>query len=214
MRHLGFHKLYLFVFILIIISGCSTLSQNPLPDLHTDAQQQTSDIASSDAIFNPTRQWAHAASDLEPDPDVIFKELPNGFRYILMKNSRPENRVSMHLFIQAGSMLEKENERGIAHFLEHMLFNGSENFAPGELVKYFQSIGMKFGADANAHTGFYNTVYDIDLPKGDSKSLSEGLLVLKDYAAGALILEEEVEKERPIILAEKKNPGFCQLPHI
>lgn len=205
MRQLGFHKLYLFVFILIIISGCSALSHDPLSTMPTDAQQQTSDIASSDAIFNPTRQWANADSDLKPDPDVIFKELPNGFRYVLMKNSRPENRVSMHLFIQAGSMLEKENERGIAHFLEHMLFNGSENFAPGELVKYFQSIGMKFGADANAHTGFYSTVYDIDLPKGDSKSLSDGLLVLKDYAAGALILEEEVDKERPIILAEKRT---------
>jgi zinc protease len=205
MKQLGFQKLYLFVFILIIISGCSTLSQNPLPDMPTDTQQQISDSATSETIFNPSRQWAHAASDLEPDPNVIFKELPNGFRYILMKNSRPENRVSMHLFIQAGSMVEKENERGVAHFLEHLLFNGSEHFAPGELVKYFQSIGMRFGADANAQTGFYSTIYDIDLPNGDPQELADALLVLKDYASGALLLEEEVEKERPIILAEKRT---------
>ncbi|MDA3895636.1 MAG: insulinase family protein [Desulfobacteraceae bacterium] len=204
MKRFGYQKIYLCAFLIIMLFGCSTF-QNHLSEANPEAQQQIPVISSSEAIFNPTAQWAHDASDLKADPNVIYKELPNGFRYLLMKNSRPENRVSMHLFVQAGSMLEKENERGIAHFLEHMLFNGSENFAPGELVKYFQSIGMKFGADANAHTGFYSTVYDIDLPKGDSKSLSDGLLVLKDYAAGALILEEEVEKERPIILAEKRT---------
>ncbi len=111
----------------------------------------------------------------------------------------------MHLYIQAGSMLETDTERGVAHFLEHMLFNGSDHFKPGELVKYFQSIGMQFGADANAHTGFYSTVYDIDLPEGDEKSLENGLLVLRDYAAGALILETEVDNERPVILSEKRT---------
>lgn len=160
---------------------------------------------SADAIFNPTKNWAHKASDLQPDPTVLYKELPNGFRYILMNNKRPENRVSMHLYIQAGSMHETDSESGGAHYLEHMLFNGSEHFKPGELVKYFQSIGMRFGPDANAHTGFYRTVYDIDLPKGDEKSLENGLLVLKDYAAGALLLEDEVDNERPIILSEKRT---------
>ncbi|MBC2715976.1 MAG: insulinase family protein [Desulfobacteraceae bacterium] len=205
MKRIGYQKLFFYAFLLIIFAGCSTLFQNTLSDTNTAAQQQIPDITPSEAIFNPTGHWAHAHSDLKPDPNVIFKELPNGFRYILMENSRPENRVSMHLFIQAGSMHEKENERGVAHFLEHLLFNGSENFAPGELVKYFQSIGMKFGPDANAHTGFYKTVYDIDLPKGDPQDLADALLVLKDYAAGALILEEEVENERPVILAEKRT---------
>ncbi len=205
MKRIGYQKLFFCAFLIIIFTGCSTLSQKPSQDTKTKFQQQNKDITQPDAIFNPTRYWAHASSDLKPDPNVIFKELPNGFRYILMKNSRPENRVSMHLFIQAGSMHEKENERGVAHFLEHMLFNGSENFKAGELVKYFQSIGMKFGPDANAHTGFYSTVYDIDLPKADPKSMSDGLLVMKDYAAGALIREKEVKKEQPIILAEKRT---------
>ncbi|MDX9820030.1 MAG: pitrilysin family protein, partial [Desulfococcus multivorans] len=157
------------------------------------------------AIFHPSRPFAHETSDLAPDPDARFRELQNGFRYVLMPNHRPENRVSIHLYVQAGSMHERENERGLAHFLEHMLFNGSENFPPGELVKYFQRIGMRFGPDANAHTGFYSTVYDIDLPAGDPNSLAEALTVMKDYAAGALILETEVDRERPVILAEKRT---------
>jgi len=160
---------------------------------------------SATAIFNPSQTLAHRQSDLKPDPNVTFGEFENGFRYILMPNQKPEDRVSMHLYIQAGAMLEKDNERGIAHYLEHMLFNGTEHFKPGELVKYFQSLGMRFGPDVNGRTGFYNTVYDIDLPEGDKKGLEKGLLVLRDYAAGALIPAEEVEKERSVILAEKRT---------
>jgi zinc protease len=164
-----------------------------------------SPVASIDAIFNPSTQLPHEAADLDPDPALIFRELPNGFRYIMMQNQRPEHRVSMHLFVQAGSMHESESERGLAHYLEHMLFAGTENFSPGELVKYFQSIGMRFGPDANAQTGFYTTVYDIDLPRGDAESLAQGLLVMRDYAAGALIPEDEVERERQVVLAEKRT---------
>lgn len=157
------------------------------------------------AIFNPVKQLAHQRSDLKPDPDVHFRSLENGMRYILMPNKKPEDRVSMHLYVQAGAMHEKADERGIAHYLEHMLFNGTEHFDPGELVKYFQEIGMRFGPDVNARTGFYSTVYDIDLPGGDKQGLDEGLLVLRDYAAGALIPEAQVEKERQVILAEKRT---------
>jgi zinc protease len=122
-----------------------------------------------------------------------------------MPNQEPKDRVSMHLNIQAGSAHEEEGEQGMAHFLEHMLFNGSKHFPPGELVKFFQSIGMQFGNDANAHTGFYETVYDVLLPDSKKESLEKGLLVFQDYAEGALLLEEEVEKERKIILAEKRT---------
>ena len=108
----------------------------------------------------------------------------------------------MHLFVQAGSMDESNSERGLAHFLEHLEFCGSKHFPPGELVKYFQSIGMQFGADANAQTGFYSTVYDIDLPDENPDSLKKGLLVLRDFASGALIPESEVNRERSVVLAE------------
>lgn len=142
---------------------------------------------------------------LESDPDLIHGTLDNGFRYYLYKNSQPENRVDMHLDILAGSINEKNNQRGLAHYLEHMLFNGSTHFKPGQLVEYFQSIGMDFGADANAHTGFFETVYDLSLPKGDEKSLEKALIVIDDYAQGALLLDSEIDRERGIILAEKRD---------
>ena len=154
--------------------------------------------------FAPS-DWPHAHSDLPPDPALVFGRLDNGFRYVLLANPEPADRVSMHLDVQAGSLNETESQRGLAHYLEHMQFNGSEHFPPGELVKYFQRIGMQFGPDANARTGFTSTVYDILLPEGSEKSLGEGMRVLKDYAAGALLLEAEVARERGVILAEKRS---------
>ncbi|HJO61438.1 MAG TPA: insulinase family protein, partial [Desulfobacterales bacterium] len=142
--------------------------------------------------IDPPLKWPHEKSDLQPDPAVVFRKLPNGFRYVLMKNKEPKDRVSMHLDIQAGSMHESDQQQGLAHFLEHMLFNGSTHFKPGELIKYFQRIGMQFGPDANARTGFYETVYDVLLPTGSKQSLSDGLLVMADYAEGALLLQSEI----------------------
>jgi len=150
-------------------------------------------------------RWPHDKSDFEPDPALIFGRLPSGFRYVLMQNSEPRDRVSLHLNIQAGSLHENDDQQGLAHFLEHMTFNGSENFPPGELVKYFQSIGMAFGDDANAHTGFSETVYDVLLPSGTEADIRKGFLVMRDYARGALLLESEIERERGIILAEKRT---------
>jgi zinc protease len=149
-------------------------------------------------------EWPHLRSDLPPDPQAIFGRLKNGFRYVVLPNSKPKDRVSLHLVVLAGSIDEAENQRGIAHFLEHMLFNGSTHFPPGELVKYFQKIGMQFGPDANARTGFYDTVYDISLPASDRQSLQEALLVMQDYAQGALLLQSEIDRERGVILAEKR----------
>ncbi|NOY67961.1 MAG: insulinase family protein [Deltaproteobacteria bacterium] len=149
--------------------------------------------------------WPWEISDLAPDPALMYGRLENGFSYILLPNRKPENRVSAHLFVSAGSFQETEAQRGVAHFLEHIEFCGSTHFKPGELVEYFQRIGMKFGADANAQTGFLSTVYDLDLPGGDEKSLTEGLVVIRDYAAGALILQSEVDRERHVILAEKRT---------
>ncbi len=146
-----------------------------------------------------------SSEQLRFDPKVVKGALDNGFKYILLENTTPEHRVSMHLDVLAGSMNETEKQRGIAHFLEHMLFNGSTHFKPGELVEYFQSIGMRFGPDANAHTSFYETVYDVFLPSGDRENLEQGLLVMDDYAGGALLLPSEVEKERGVVLSEKKN---------
>jgi zinc protease len=157
--------------------------------------------ASAAEVNNPL--WPQEQSDLAPDADLVFGKLPNGFRYVLMKNKTPRDRVSMHLMVQAGSLNETDDQQGYAHFLEHLLFCGTTHFQPGELIRYFQSIGMDFGADANARTGFTSTVYDVLLPNGSRQSLDDGLKVMRDFAGGALLLPEEIDRERKVVLAEK-----------
>ncbi|WP_022668799.1 M16 family metallopeptidase [Desulfospira joergensenii] len=149
--------------------------------------------------------FSDPSSGTKSDPALVQGVLGNGFQYVLMANQTPKDRVSLHLNVFAGSVHESDQEQGLAHYLEHMLFNGSEHFKPGDLVEYFQSIGMDFGGDANASTSYFKTVYDLNLPKGDKAYLDDGLLVLQDYARGALLLEEEIERERGIILAEKRE---------
>ena len=149
--------------------------------------------------------WPSDRSELEPDPALTRGMLANGFRYVFLPNDEPKDRVAVYLNIQAGSLNERDDQRGLAHYLEHMLFNGTENFAPGELVDFFNSIGMSFGADTNAHTSYDETVYKIYLPDGSKELLTDGLKVMADYARGALLLEEEIERERGIILAEKRS---------
>ncbi len=138
-------------------------------------------------------------------PKVVHGALFNGFQYVLLENNRPEKRVNLHLNIFAGSLHETKQEKGVAHYLEHMLFNGSDHYKPGELIEYFKSIGMDFGADANARTSYYNTIYDLSLPEGSSGQIDKALEIIEDYAKGALLLEDEVDRERGIILAEKRE---------
>jgi zinc protease len=173
--------------------------------LSTAYLQRSYAFKSADTTAASLPKWPHEESDLIPDPELVYGRFPNGFRYVLLKNTEPKDRVDIHLDVLAGSLNETDQEQGIAHFLEHLLFCGSTHFKPGELVKYFQSIGMEFGADANAHTGFKETVYNILLPDGNKESLEKGLLVIKDYAEGALLLEDEIKRERGVILAEKRT---------
>ena len=165
---------------------------------------QKSSVAESGNSSCFQKNWPYELSDLSPDPALIRGRLKNGLRYIIKENHEPEDRVALYLDVQAGSLNEKDNQRGIAHFLEHMMFNGSIHFPPGSLVSYFQKIGMNYGGDANAHTGYSETVYNLVLPDGEIKDLEKGLLVLADYARGALLLEEEINRERGVILAEKR----------
>lgn len=149
--------------------------------------------------------WPSERSDLQPDPSLVRGTLKNGLRYAVMENHEPEHRVALYLYVHAGSLNERPEERGVAHFLEHMLFNGTTHFQPGELVKFFQDIGMSFGGDTNAHTTYEQTVYNLILPNGSGDDLRKGFLVMSDYARGALLLEKEVERERRVILSEKRS---------
>ncbi|MGD9948540.1 MAG: M16 family metallopeptidase [Desulfobulbus sp.] len=152
-----------------------------------------------------TTGWPQDESDLKPDPSLVFGQLPNGLRYVLKANAEPKQRVAMYLNVQTGSLHETVDQRGVAHFLEHMLFNGTTHYPPGTLVEYFQSLGMGFGGDTNAHTGFDETVYNLLLPSNGNEVIVEGFKVLADYARGALLLETEVDRERGVILAEKRS---------
>ena len=151
-----------------------------------------------------TNHWPYEVSDIEPDPQLVRGKLANGLRYIVKTNNKPKNRVAIYLDVRAGSFQEGDRQRGLAHFLEHMMFNGSNHFPPGTLVDYFQSIGMGFGSDVNAHTSYDETVYHLILPDGSKEDIEKGLQVMADYARGALLLESEIDRERGVILAEKR----------
>lgn len=158
----------------------------------------------------PVLPFPQANSDLPPDPAARFGALPNGMRYVILPNHEPRDRVSLRLLVLSGSLEERDDQRGLAHYLEHMAFNGSTHYPPNTLVKYFQRMGMNFGGDTNAHTGFDRTIYQINLPHSDDATLAEGLQVFSDFAGGLLLTPEMVDKERPIILSEKRTGDSVQ----
>jgi zinc protease len=144
-------------------------------------------------------------SDIPADPAVKWGVLENGLRYAILPNAEPPNRVSMRLFVDAGSLMENDDQQGLAHFLEHMAFNGTKNFPAGEMVEYFQRLGMGFGNHTNAHTSFNETVYKLELPNSDAVMIDEGMKLFRDYADGMLLLPDEIDEERGIILSEKRD---------
>lgn len=149
--------------------------------------------------------FAHSGSDLKPDSQTRFGVLPNAMRYAIRANQEPKGRAALRVVFLTGSLMENDRQQGLAHFLEHMSFNGSQNFAPGTLIEFFQRMGMNFGGDTNAYTSFDHTVYMIDLPDTKESTLSEGFKVLSDYAGGLLLQENEIEKEKGVILAELRT---------
>lgn len=171
------------------------------------APSACADQASSSCF---STEWPWNSSVLQPDPDLVYGRLENGLRYIVLANQEPKGRVAMYLRVGSGSLHEHDQQQGLAHYLEHMLFNGSTHYPPGKLIQYLQSIGMNFGADSNAYTTYDETVYNLLLPSASADVLDEGLLVLSDYARGALLVEAEVERERGIILAEKRTRDSAQ----
>lgn len=144
-------------------------------------------------------------AQLSPDPKLVQEILPNGVTVAVFPNSEPPQRVSMRLLVRRGSSCETESERGLAHFIEHMAFNGTKNFPAGDMVEYFQRLGMAFGADTNAHTSFDETVYKIDMPEVSEKLLRDGITLLRDYSDGMIFEKSAIESERGVIIAEKNS---------
>ncbi len=141
---------------------------------------------------------------LPTDPDTKVGKLSNGLTYYIRKNVKPEKKVELRLAVNAGSVLENDNQRGLAHFMEHMGFNGSTHFPKNELVDFLQKSGVKFGADLNAYTSFDETVYILPIPTEDPKMLDKGLTVLEDWAFNNLFDKNEIEKERGVVLEESR----------
>ncbi len=138
------------------------------------------------------------------DSKVIKGKLDNGLTYYIRQNEKPKNKVELRLVVNAGSILEDDDQQGLAHFTEHMCFNGTEHFKKNELVSYLQNLGIEFGSDLNANTGFDQTIYILPVPTDDSTTVDKGLLVLHDWASGVTFADDEIDKERGVILEEMR----------
>jgi zinc protease len=138
------------------------------------------------------------------DPAVRTGKLANGFTYYIRHNEEPKKRVIIYLANKVGSILENDDQRGLAHFMEHMNFNGTTHFPKNSLIDYLQKSGVRFGADVNAYTAFDETVYQLPLPTDDPEVLKNGFLIMRDWAKGALLEQGEIDKERGVIMEEKR----------
>src|SRR6476646_9035266 len=136
------------------------------------------------------------------DTAVRTARLPNGLTYFVRQNARPAKRVSLRLAVKAGSLFEADDQLGLAHLIEHMAFNGSAHFKPGELVSYFESVGARLGPHVNAYTSFDETVYMLDLPTDSQEVVTKGLTALADFAGGLTLDATEVDKERGVVIEE------------
>ncbi|MCF6348734.1 MAG: insulinase family protein [Flavobacteriaceae bacterium] len=136
------------------------------------------------------------------DPNIRTGKLANGLTYYIRNNGKPADKVVLRLAVNAGSILEDDDQQGLAHFMEHMNFNGTKNFKKNELVDYLQSIGVKFGAHLNAYTSFDETVYILPIPSDNEEKLEKGFQIIEDWAFNTLLTDEEIDKERGVVLEE------------
>ena len=148
--------------------------------------------------------FPHEESDLPTDPAVRWGRLDNGLRYAVLANHEPRGRASLRLAVAAGSFEEEDSQRGLAHFLEHMAFNGSAHFPAGTLVEFFQRLGMNFGGDTNASTNFDRTIYLLELPDTKPATVDEAFTYFADVAGGLRLDPAEIDKERGIIESERR----------
>ena len=148
---------------------------------------------------------AHNAPLTQPvpvDPRITVGTLPNGMRYYVRANKNPQARAELRLVVNAGSILEDDDQRGLAHFVEHMCFNGTSHFPKQEVIAFLQSIGVRFGAHINANTSFDQTVYQLQIPTDNPGVIDRSLLILEDWAHAVSFDPEEIDKERGVILEE------------
>jgi len=154
--------------------------------------------------------WAQQGSDVPADPDARFGTLPNGMRYALRRNATPPGQTSFRLRIDAGSLDEQDDQRGLAHFIEHMAFNGSTHVPEGDFVRRLERHGLRFGADTNAGTEFDQTTYKLDMPESDAATLDEALFLLREIASEVSFAPEAIDRERGVIQSEERSRATPQ----
>ena len=159
----------------------------------------------------PSDPWIQATSDIPADANVRFGVLPNGMQYAIMRNATPPGQASLRLRIDAGSLMENEDQLGLAHFMEHMAFNGTTNIPENDLLRILERLGLAFGADTNASTGFDETVYMLELPRTNDETVDTSLRIMREQVSEALMASEAVDAERGVIAGEERlrnTPGL------
>lgn len=180
---------------LVILHGVFAIGCAP-----KNAEQKINDFA-----------FIHEVSDLPVDSNIEYGQLENGLRYAVRSNATPTKTATLLMRIDTGSINETDETRGLAHFLEHMAFNGSTNIPEGDMIKRLEKFGLAFGADTNASTGFFETSYQLELPEVDEDILNETLMIMRETASNLTLDAEAIDRERGVILAEKRarsSPAF------
>lgn len=148
---------------------------------------------------------------LENSSNLVTGKLPNGITYYIYKNKKPEEKAELNLVVKAGSLYETEQEQGLAHFLEHMAFNGTTKYEKNDMIKYLQSLGLNFGGDLNAYTSFDRTVYKLQVPSTTTEDIEKGVEVLREWATEVTLAPDQVESEKKVIIEEwRLRQGLSQ----
>ncbi|MFA7587698.1 MAG: pitrilysin family protein, partial [Novosphingobium sp.] len=190
----------------------SALAILALPACAPQAQRLASATATSQR--SPEPAWAFETSDIPVDPAFRFGRLENGMRYAIRHNATPKGTAVVRMEVKAGSLDEAEHERGFAHFVEHMAFNGSTRVPEGEMIRLLERHGLAFGADTNAQTSFDRTTYMLDLPKNDPALLDTALMLMRETASELTISPEAVARERGVVLAEMRDRNSWALRNV
>ncbi len=191
-----FYSLFVLCIVGILIACSPKITGVDAPATPTPPAPPPPPTAPSAATPDPM------LSAIMVDDRVTMGELSNGMKYYIQKNIKPENRAELRLAVNAGSILEDEDQLGLAHFVEHMAFNGTENFEKSELVDYLESVGTRFGPDLNAYTSFDETVYMLQVRTDSTELFDKGMLIIKDWASAVTFDNEEIDKERGVVESE------------
>jgi zinc protease len=160
-------------------------------------------VATASGLLVASHQAAPPlAQKLPTDPDVTVGTFANGLKYFIRTNPLPEKRAELRLAVNVGSLVEEDDQQGLAHFVEHMAFNGTRNFPKSDIVQFMESIGMRFGPSVNAFTSFDETVYMLQVPTDRPEVLERAMLVLEDWARHVSLDGDEIDKERGVIMEE------------